>query len=89
MEENQQFRVTIMSGGCAGYRYYFGIEEKCDFKEDITLLDYPKIVIDDYTCDLISGSEIDWVQNRFGSKFEIKNLNAGTCGCGISFNPRD
>lgn len=90
LEENQYFRVMILSGGCGGYRYHFDIENNIQITpDDIIISQVPKVIIDIYSAELIPGAEIDWVQGWMTSGFTVRNPNASSCGCGISFNPRN
>ena len=46
-----------------------------------------KVVIDDTSLDLLSGAEIDFVEDLVGASFQVRNPNAkSSCGCGSSFS---
>lgn len=50
--------------------------------------DNGKIVIDETSLRLLSGSQIDYTEEMIGSDFRvIENPRADSgCGCGVSFN---
>jgi iron-sulfur cluster insertion protein len=44
-------------------------------------------VIDEASLGLLTGSEIDYVEDLIGAAFQVKNPNAtSSCGCGTSFS---
>ena len=82
--------LSVLGGGCAGFKYDWRL---IDTKEEINEDDYVsewsggRLVIDEISKDYLSGSEIHWVEEAFGSKFEITNpTSSGGCGCGVSFS---
>jgi iron-sulfur cluster assembly accessory protein len=83
-----KLRMYVYGKGCAGLTYGFGITD--EVKEDDTLIlegNVP-VVVDNDSMHYLKGSEIDYVSNLLGAKFEINNPNAkSSCGCGDSFNP--
>jgi iron-sulfur cluster insertion protein len=45
------------------------------------------LIVDETSLDLLTGAEIDFVEDLMGSYFAIKNPQASsTCGCGSSFS---
>ena len=45
-----------------------------------------KMLVDDTSLDLLTGAEVDYVEDLVGSAFQVKNPNASSsCGCGSSF----
>ena len=77
-------RLTIKSGGCAGYKFSF--DYLTEVKEEDTLLQYDdlKIAVDNLSCSMITGLELDYIQDNFGTKFVFNNTKS-QCGCGKSF----
>ena len=82
-----KLRVYVSGGGCSGFQYGFAFDDEVnedDFrieKEGITLL------VDAMSMQYLSGAEIGYEDGLEGSRFIIKNPNAGTtCGCGSSFS---
>jgi iron-sulfur cluster insertion protein len=80
-------RVTVSGGGCSGYQYGFGFDTETtadDHKFDTNGI---TVVVDDVSLDLLSGSELDFVEDLIGASFQVKNPNAtSSCGCGASFS---
>jgi iron-sulfur cluster assembly accessory protein len=93
----KSLRLAIDSGGCHGYQYAFSLEKEINNDEDI-LFPIPTnnpqkifIVIDKISYPLLSGVEIDFVEEIIGSSFKVSvNPNASSeCGCKISFQTKD
>jgi iron-sulfur cluster insertion protein len=84
---DSMLRVTVSGGGCAGYQYGFDFESTVNDDDLVFGDEEVKVVIDDVSMGLLSGAEIDFVDDMVGSAFQIKNPNAVTsCGCGTSFS---
>jgi iron-sulfur cluster insertion protein len=44
-------------------------------------------VVDEVSLDLLTGSEVDYVEELIGASFQINNPQAtSSCGCGSSFS---
>lgn len=90
MEKQQKpgwgLRLEAVPGGCAGYKYYMGFQEK-PADTDMTLeSNGVKIILDKDSVELIHGSEVDYVESLEASGLKINNPNATrACGCGKSF----
>lgn len=86
-KSDSMLRVTVSGGGCAGYQYGFDFESTVNDDDLVFGDDEVKVVIDDVSMGLLSGAEIDFIDDMVGSAFQIKNPNAVTsCGCGTSFS---
>ncbi|MEO5338182.1 MAG: iron-sulfur cluster insertion protein ErpA [Magnetospirillum sp. WYHS-4] len=80
-------RITVSGGGCAGFQYGFSLDENRN-AEDVVFEDQGVgVVVDETSLGLLSGSELDFVEDLMGAYFTLKNPNAtSTCGCGSSFS---
>ena len=79
-------RVAVDGGGCSGFQYRFDLVETAQANDHAIERDGAKAVIDDVSVALLTGSEIDFVDELAGAEFRIQNPNArSTCGCGVSF----
>ena len=88
-DNSKFFRITVLGGGCAGFKYDWGF---ADTKEAVSGGDHVedwhtgKFVVDETSMMYIIGTKIDFVEETFGSQFEISNPNSkASCGCGESF----
>lgn len=84
--ERPMLRVFVAGGGCSGYQYGMAPAEKRQ-KGDL-LIDRGRLtlIVDSESAPLISGAEIDFIEDLMGSGFTIHNPNAtSTCACGQSF----
>ena len=80
-QEKKYVRLAVSGGGCSGFKYDWDFTDEPAGRviEDILELD-PMAEM------FIFGCTIDYVEEVFGSHFEIKNPSAtSSCGCGESF----
>jgi iron-sulfur cluster assembly protein len=80
-------RVSVMPGGCSGFKYGLVIEDKS--ADDDIIVEYGafKVFVDPFSAQYLSGTTIDYVSSMQGSGFTFKNPNStGGCGCGSSFS---
>ena len=83
MGERKYFRITVQGGGCSGFKYNFGFDEKTN--DDDILFD--NTIIDKASLEIISGSVVDFKKEMIGESFVISNPKAtASCGCGLSFS---
>ncbi|KAJ5232880.1 hypothetical protein N7468_005836 [Penicillium chermesinum] len=102
-EENpyNHLRITVTSGGCHGFQYIMSLESaaKIDPEEDTVFegeaegaeadaRGEAKVVLDEPSLELLSGSTVDYTTELIGSQFKIvDNPRASSnCGCGTSFD---
>lgn len=79
-------RIAVSGGGCSGFQYGFSLDD--NRHDDDLVFEHlgSRVVIDEVSLGLLSGSELDYVEDLIGSYFAVKNPNAtSTCGCGSSF----
>jgi len=81
--------LAVLGGGCAGFKYDWGF---ADTKESVADGDHVedwntgRFVVDETSMMYVIGTKIDFVEETFGSHFEISNPNStASCGCGESF----
>lgn len=87
--EDVFLKVSIISGGCQGYQYYYEMTNQID-PEDLLIrdLDGQKIcTVDFMSLTMMDGGKLDFIANIGGSYFKVLNKNQKTsCGCGSSFS---
>ena len=83
-DENKNFfRITVQGGGCSGFKYNFSFDTKTN-DDDVV---FGKVIIDNSSLDIISGSVVDFKKEMIGESFVIDNPKAtASCGCGLSFS---
>lgn len=94
----------MTSGGCHGFQYLMSLEatSKIDPEEDTVFEAEPeqgtasgsgqaKVVMDEPSLELLSGSTVDYTMELIGSQFKIVDNPRATsnCGCGTSFDVKD
>ena len=84
--ETAGLRVSVLPGGCSGFKYSLNIEERA-LEDDMTFdLSGVRIFVDGFSAQYLTGVTIDHVTSMQGSGFTFNNPNAtGGCGCGTSF----
>jgi iron-sulfur cluster assembly accessory protein len=83
-------RVYVYSGGCSGYRYGMMLEDAPTADDKILNANGVRVYVDTNSIDLLSGSQIDYVDTLMGAGFTVNNPNAvSACGCGSSFRTAD
>jgi iron-sulfur cluster assembly accessory protein len=83
-------RVYVYSGGCSGYRYGMMLEDAPTAEDKVLEANGVKVYVDGNSVNLLSGSQIDYVDTLMGAGFTVNNPNAvAACGCGSSFRTAD
>ena len=88
MESSTGLRVAVVGGGCSGYSYALDFTEEEADDEDLEM-DFSglNVVMDPHSAQLLSGTEIDYIETLQKKGFVFNNPNATrTCGCGSSFS---
>ena len=79
-------RVFVVGGGCSGYQYGMAIADEVESEDELVEYEGVRIVVDRESVPMISGAEIDYVEDLMKSGFTIYNPNAvSSCACGSSF----
>jgi iron-sulfur cluster assembly protein len=83
-------RVYVYSGGCSGYRYGMMLEDQPG-EDDVRVMSQGiRVYVDPQSMDLLTGSQIDYLDTLMGAGFTVNNPNAVSgCGCGSSFRTAD
>lgn len=93
-------RVAVESGGCHGFQYLMSLVNISDIdtsedtlfeNEDVakkTGTYKAKVVMDEPSLELLSGSSIDYTMELIGSQFKVTGIPGAksSCGCGTSFD---
>ncbi|MBA3894572.1 MAG: iron-sulfur cluster assembly accessory protein [Gemmatimonadales bacterium] len=84
--ESAGLRVSVLPGGCSGFKYSLNIEERALDDDFVTEVNGVRLFVDGFSAQYLSGITIDYVSSMQGSGFTFSNPNAtGGCGCGSSF----
>src|SRR5918993_3416042 len=88
--ESAGLRVSVLPGGCSGFKYSLNIEERALEDDMVAEVNGVRVFVDGFSAQYLSGVTIDYVTSMQGSGFTFNNPNAtGGCGCGSSvFAPR-
>jgi iron-sulfur cluster assembly protein len=84
--ETAGLRVSVLPGGCSGFKYSLNIEERPLDDDLVSEVNGVRLFVDGFSAQYLSGVTIDYVSSMQGSGFTFNNPNAtGGCGCGSSF----
>jgi iron-sulfur cluster insertion protein len=80
-------RIAVSGGGCSGFQYGFSFDDRKNADDFVFERDGVAVVVDEVSLGLLSGAEVDFVEDLMGAAFQIRNPNAASsCGCGNSFS---
>jgi iron-sulfur cluster assembly protein len=84
--ESAGLRVSVLPGGCSGFKYSLNIEERALEDDLVQEFSGVRVFVDGFSAQYLTGITIDYVSSMQGSGFTFNNPNAtGGCGCGSSF----
>ncbi len=84
--EGHGLRVGIKGGGCSGFSYILGFDEKKD-NDALYTVNGITVYMEKAHAMYLIGMEIDWLDGLNNRGFIFNNPNAtDTCGCGTSFS---
>lgn len=82
-------RISIISGGCHGYQYYYEMTNEVN-EDDMIIEDVDGVkiaIVDSVSIKMMNGSTLDFIANIGGSYFKVINPTVeSSCGCGSSFS---
>jgi iron-sulfur cluster assembly accessory protein len=85
-EASAGLRVSVLPGGCSGFKYSLNIEERALDDDMVDDTGSVRLFVDGFSAQYLNGVTIDYVTSMQGSGFTFENPNAtGGCGCGTSF----
>ncbi len=84
--ETAGLRVSVLPGGCSGFKYSLNIEERSLEDDAVVEVNGVRLFVDSFSMQYLNGITVDYVSSMQGSGFTFNNPNAtGGCGCGSSF----
>ena len=84
--ETAGLRVSVLPGGCSGFKYSLNIEERPLDDDMVHEVNSVRVFVDGFSAQYLAGVTVDFVSSMQGSGFTFSNPNAsGGCGCGSSF----
>ncbi len=82
-----KLRLSVSGGGCSGFQYGITLDDQVNDDDVVSEQHGTQMVIDQTSLELLSGTEVDFVEDLMGASFQFRNPNAtSTCGCGSSFS---
>jgi len=81
-------RVGVAGGGCSGFSYSLGFDDKFDEMNDVVTDQHGlKVAVDRKSAMFLEGTTIDFYDGIERRGFTFDNPNAKkSCGCGSSFS---
>jgi iron-sulfur cluster assembly protein len=84
--ETAGLRVSVLPGGCSGFKYSLNIEERSLEDDAVMDVNGVRLFVDGVSMQYLNGVTVDYVTSMQGSGFTFHNPNStGGCGCGSSF----
>ncbi|XWS43417.1 hypothetical protein CRYUN_Cryun16bG0101900 [Craigia yunnanensis] len=85
--KEKMLRLGVENGGCSGFQYVFGLDDKTSPDDRVFEREGVKLVIDNISYDFVKGATIDYVEELIRSAFQVTtNPSAvGGCSCKSSF----
>ena len=85
-EKKQALRISVLPGGCSGFRYEMELADEKNSNDIVIDQKDIKVFIDGQSLNWLNGANVDYVDSLQGAGFKIDNPNATkSCGCGDSF----
>ena len=79
-------RVGVKGGGCSGFTYILGFDEKKEEDDEFEIGGF-RVIMNKAHAIYLVGIEIDFVDGLQNRGFTFNNPNATeSCGCGTSFS---
>ncbi len=88
MPEGTLLRVGVVGGGCSGFQYSLGFDQKVDETKDLVVEQHGiQVAVDKRSGLYLDGTTIDFYEGLDKRGFTFENPNAvKSCGCGSSFS---
>jgi len=87
LPESTVLRVGVKGGGCSGFSYTLGFDDKVGDTDQISQIEGIRVACDPKSFLYLNNTQIDFEENLMGRGFRFQNPNASkTCGCGESFS---
>ena len=88
LPESTVLRIGINGGGCSGFSYNLGFDDKFDEMNDVVTDQHGlKVAVDRKSAMFLEGTTIDFYDGIERRGFTFENPNAKkSCGCGSSFS---
>lgn len=80
-------RFGAKPSGCSGYAYVVNYADEIGPGDHVFESNGVKVIVDDKSLNIVSGTEIDFVKDGLNESFRFNNPKTkDTCGCGESFS---
>ena len=88
MPEATYLRLGVVGGGCSGFQYSLGFDDKIDdVKDELSEQHSIKMAVDKKSELFLDGTVLDFFDGLEKRGFTFNNPNAvKSCGCGSSFS---
>ena len=87
LPEGTGLRVGVKGGGCSGFSYTLGFDDKINPTDQVTTESGVTIYCDPKSFLYLNGTMVDFEDNLMSRGFKFTNPQASkSCGCGESFS---
>ena len=74
--ETAGLRVSVLPGGCSGFKYSLNIEERPLDDDMVQEVNSVRVFVDGFSAQYLAGVTVDYVSSMQGSGFTFSNPNA-------------
>jgi iron-sulfur cluster assembly protein len=86
-KDGEHLVIAVKTSGCSGNQYDLSFTNELGPGYEKVEQHGASIYVEPKSLLVMFGMSIDWVEDKFGKRFEFSNPNeAGRCGCGLSFH---
>jgi iron-sulfur cluster assembly accessory protein len=88
LPEGTVLRIGVVGGGCSGFQYSLGFDQKTDTTKDQVAEQHGvPVAVDKKSLLFLDGTTVDFYEGLERRGFTFENPNAvKSCGCGSSFS---
>ncbi|XP_078434538.1 iron-sulfur cluster biosynthesis family protein [Wolffia australiana] len=77
----KMLRLSVETGGCSGFQYVFGLENKQNDDDRVFEKDGVKLIVDNISYDFVKGATVDYTEELIRSAFVVSTNPSAVAAC--------